>query len=118
MPGEDAACPTVGAAHLDEVMGEDAGVASSESIGFGDRRGAGFDGPRFELGREVRAVEQRDRQTRRGLTPFDRIEARGDILPRAQRRTPFPDAELTLARPQHAPGKPARTEVMEERKEH
>ncbi len=76
------------------------------------------DRPRFELRREVRAVELGDRQARGVDPPFRRIETNGEILPRAQRRTPFPDAELTLARPQHAPEQPARTEVMEEREEH
>ena len=99
-------------------MREHPGITTGEGIGFGNRRGAGFDGPSLELRREVRAIKQRDRETRRGLAPFDRIEAHGDILPRAHRRTPFPESELTLARPARTPEEPARTEVMEEGEEH
>ena len=118
MPGEHATRPTIRTADFDELMREHPGVTAGESIGLGDRRAAGFDGPGFELRSEVRAVEQRDRETRRVLTPIYGVEADGEILPRAQRRTPLPDTELTLARPARSLEKPARTEVMEERKEH
>ena len=118
MSGEDAARPAVGPADLHQPMREDPCVTSGEGVRLGDRRMSAGDRPRFELRREVRAVELSDRQARRADPPFRRIEPDGEILPWAQRRTPFPDAELTLARPQRTPEQPARTEVMEERKEH
>ena len=118
MPGEHATRPTIRTADFDELMREHPGVTAGESIRLGDRSGAGLDGPRFELRREVSPIQIRDRQTRRVLTPIYGVEADGDILPRAQRRTPLPDTELTLARPARSLEKPARTEVMEERKEH
>ena len=116
--GQDIASPAVRTADFDELMREDPGVAAGESVRFGNRRSAGLDGPRFELRREARAVEQSARETRRGLTPFGRIKAHGDIIPRAHRRTPFPDSELTLARPTRALEEPGRAEVIEKRKEH
>ena len=118
MPGEDATRPTVRAADLDEVMGEDAGVTAGKGIGLRNRSVTGLDGPGFELRREVSPIQIRDRQTRRGPSPSDRIEAVREILPRTHRRTPFPEPELTLARPAHAPEEPGRAEVMEEREEH
>ena len=108
----------IGATDLDEVMGEDAGVTAGEGIGLGNRSVTGIDGPGFELRREVSPIQIRDRQTRRGPSPSDRIEVVREILPRTHRRTPFPEPELTLARPAHAPEEPGRAEVMEERKEH
>ena len=117
MSGEDAARPTVRSPHLDEVMGEDAGVTAGEGVGLRNWSVAGLDGPGFELRREVRPIQIRDRQTRRVLSPSDRIEAVREILPRTHRRTPFPEPELTLTRPTHATEEPTWTEVMEERKE-
>ena len=116
--GEHITGPTVGPADFDELVREDPGVTAGEGIGLGDGRRAGFDGPSLELRGEVRAVEERDRETRRRLTPGRGIEAHGDIFPRAHRRTPFPESELTLARPPGATSEPSRTEVMEEREEH
>ena len=51
-------------------------------------------------------------------TPIRRIEVLREILPRTHRQTPFPGPKLTLTRPAHATGKPARAKVMEEGKEH
>ena len=102
--GEDAARPTVRPTHFDELMGEYPGVAAGEGVGFGDRRGAGFDGPSLKLRGEVRTIKPRDRQTRRIGAPSDGIETFREIFPRADRRPPFPDARLTLARPTHTAG--------------
>ena len=118
MAGQDAAGPAIGAPYFDEAIGKDAGVTAGEGRGFGDRRVACFDGPRFELRGQVAPVEVSDRQTRRGLTPNGGVEARREIFPRAHRRTPFPRAEPALARPADATGEPARTEVMEEGEKH
>ena len=65
----------------------------------------------------MRPIEPGDRQARRRSPPFDRIETRGEILPRPEGCLLFPEPELTLTRPAHAPEKPERTEVMEEREE-
>ena len=116
--GQDITRPAIRATDFDELVREGPGVAAGEGIGFGDGSMSAFQRPRVQLRREVRAVEQCDRKTRRGLTPFHGIEAHGDVLPRAHRRTPFPESELTLARPERTPEQPARTEVMEEREEH
>jgi len=118
MTGQDAAGPAVRTTDLDELMREDPGISAGEGIGFRDRRVTGGDGPGFERRREVRSVEERDREPRRGLTPSRGVEADGEILPRAPRRTPFPESELTLARPPSATSEPSRAEVMEEREEH
>ena len=118
MPGEDTTRPTIRAADLDEVMGEDPGVTAGEGICFGDRSGAGLDGPSFERRREVSPIQIRDRQAGRVLVPGGWVVPLRKILPRTHRRTPFPEPKLTLARPAHATGQPARTEVKEERKEH
>jgi hypothetical protein len=66
----------------------------------------------------VPTVEERDRETRRGLSPSRGVEADGEILPRAPRRTPFPESEPALARPPGATSEPSRAEVMEEREKH
>ncbi len=118
MPGEDATRPPIRAADFNEAMGEGAGVPSGEGVGFGGRRAAGFDGPGFELRRQVGSIQVGDGQARRGLAPGGWVKPLREILPRAHRRAPFPEPEFSLTRPTHATGKPARTEVMEERKEH
>ena len=118
MPREDAPGPPIRTTNLDKVMGKDAGVTAGEGVGLRNWSVAGLDGPGFELRREVSPIQIRDRQTRRVLSPSDRIEAVREILPRTHRRTPFPEPELTLARPAHAPEEPGRAEVMEEGEEH
>jgi hypothetical protein len=118
MTGQDAAGPAVRTTDLDELMREGPGISAGEGIGFRDRRVAGGDGPGFERRREVRTVEERDRETRRGLSPSRGVEADGEILPRAPRRTPFPESEPALARPPGATSEPSRAEVMEEREKH
>ncbi len=118
MAGQDATGPAVRPTDFDELMGEHPGIASGESIGFGDRRVSGGDGPGFELRREVRAVEERDRKARRRFTPCRRVEADGEILPWAPRRTPFPESKFALARPPGATSDPSWTKVMEEGEEH
>ena len=118
MTGQDATRPAVGAADLDELMREDAGITAGEGVRLGDGRMSAGDRPCFELRREVRAIEQGDGEPRRVSPPLRRIEAGGAIFPRPHRRTPFPDPQLTLACPAHAPEKPGRAEVMEQREEH
>ena len=118
MPGEDAPGPPIRTTNLDKVMGKDAGVTAGEGVSFRGRRAAGFDRPGFELRRKVGPVQVGDWQARRMGTPIRRIEVLREILPRTHRRTPFPGPELTLTRPAHATGKPARAEVMEEREKH
>lgn len=115
---EHVARPAVGAADFGQAVREDPGITTGEGVRFGDRRMAGFERPRFERRREVGTVEPGDRQARGVGPPLRGIEAGGEILPRAERRTPLPEPELTLARPQRTPGEPARAEVMEEREEH
>ena len=56
MPSEDAARPAIRAADFDEVMREDTGVPAGEGVRFRSRRAAGFDGPSFELRRQVGLV--------------------------------------------------------------
>jgi len=56
MSGEDATRPTVGAADFNQLMGENAGVPAGESVRFRNRRAAGFDGPSFELRRQVEPI--------------------------------------------------------------
>ena len=99
---EHVTCPSVRSADFDQLMREDTGITTGESIGLRDRCGARFDGPSFELWRKVSAIKQGDRETRRRLTPFRRIKADGEIFPRPERRPPFPDPQPTLARPSHA----------------
>jgi len=64
------------------------------------------------------AIQPGDREARSIGPPAAGIEADGEFFPRAHRRTPFPDAQSTLARPQSATSEPGGTEVMEEREEH
>ena len=115
---EHAAGPAIRPTDFDELVREDPGVTAGESVGLGDGSGAGLDRPGFELRGEMSAIQSRDRKTRRMSAPAAGVEADGEFLPRAHRRTPFPDAQSTLARPARTPEEPARTEVMEEREEH
>ena len=79
---EDAARPTVRPADFHQLMRKHAGITPGESVGFGDGRSAGFDGPGFELRGEVSAIESCDRQARRSRAPVGRIEAGREFRPR------------------------------------